>query len=680
MSRLRVGVDVGGTFTDIVIWDEGSERLHVLKTPSVPQDPAQGVVRGVQEALTAAGAEAREIAAFINGTTVAVNTIIQRNGAHVGLLITQGFRDVLELRRVRLPGAPSFEADKPVALVPRRLVREVGERLRADGSVLRPIPWDDVEQGLRELVQSGIEAVAICFLHSYRNAGHEAAVKAWIAERYPGLYVCTSSELWPQQREYERSLITVMNAYVGARMQTYFANIERRLGEMGVATPILSTKSNGGVMSAAAAARAPIQTLLSGPASGLIAALHLARQAGHSHVVTLDMGGTSTDVGVVAGGIPYSSENTVGDFPVVLPSVDVTSVGAGGGSILWVDEVGALRVGPDSAGSSPGPACYGLGGAAPTLTDCYVALGFIAPEDFLGGGFRLQPELAVEALARVGERLGLDPLTVADSALDLATATMYAELLPLLASHGADHKDFALMPYGGAGPTHAFLLAEEAGFEHVIVPATPGALCALGCIIADFRADFVRTVYAKLDGAETRLAATLTELGDEAHAWLDAEDIHSQDRHLVRSADVRYVGQSYELAVELAAGSPEAAIASIPERFAARYAEVYGYMQEGGYCEVVNLRVQAVGVTPAPDLRASGEVAGGAAPPQPVSQREVRYSGQRHQLSVYRRADLTPGQQLTGPAIVTQYDTTTFVPEGFQLRVDERLNLIGERI
>jgi N-methylhydantoinase A len=409
--------------------------------------------------------------------------------------------------------------------------------------------------------------------------------------------------------------------------------------------------------------------------------LHLARQTGHAHVVTLDMGGTSTDVGVVAGRIPYSTENTVGDFPVVLPSIDVTSVGAGGGSMLWVDEVGALRVGPDSAGSSPGPACYGLGGKAPTITDCYVALGFIAPQDFLGGGFRLRPDLAREALARVGERLGLDPLAVADSALEVATATMYAELLPLLASHGADHKDFALMPYGGAGPTHAFLLAEETGFEHVIVPATPGALCALGCILADFRADFVRTVYTRLDGAEARLAATFTELDNEAHAWLDAEDINAQDRHLVRSADVRYVGQSYELTVELASGSPEAAVASIPERFAARYLEVYGYAQEGGECEIVNLRVQAVGVTPAPDLRASTEAAEAAKRmPQSVSRREVRYGGRHHQLSVYRRADVGPGQRLAGPAIITQYDTTTFVPEGFQLRVDDRLNLMGERV
>jgi N-methylhydantoinase A len=677
VSRLRVGVDVGGTFTDIVLWDEESEHLHVFKTPSIPQDPAEGVVRGVQAALSSSNADAREIAAFINGTTVAVNTIIQRNGARVGLLITQGFRDVLELRRVRLPGAPSFEADKPVALVPRRLVREVGERLQADGSVLRPIPWDDVEQGLRELVQDGIEAVAICFLHAYRNADHEAAVKTWIAERYPNLYVCASSDLWPQQREYERSLITVMNAYVGARMQTYFANLEKLLGTMGVTTPVLSTKSNGGVMSAAAAGRAPIQTLLSGPASGLIAALNLAQQAGHSHIVTLDMGGTSTDVGVVAGRIPYSTENTVGEFPVVLPSVDVTSVGAGGGSLLWVDEVGALRVGPDSAGSFPGPACYGLGGTDPTITDCYVALGFIAPEDFLGGGFQLQPTLAWEALAQVGARLEMEPLAVAEAALDVATATMYAELLPLLASHGADRKDFALMPYGGAGPTHAFLLAEEAGFDHVIVPPAPGALCALGCILADFRADFVRTEYARLDGAEARLAATFARLDDEANAWLDAEDINPQHRHLVRSADVRYVGQSYELTVELAPGSPETAIASIPDRYAVRYADVYGYTHQGGHLEIVNLRVQAVGATPKPDL--GGSVAAAEGTPQPVRQREVRHGGQQRPIPIYRRADLAKGHRLSGPAIITQYDTTTFVPAGFRIRVDNRMNLIGER-
>ncbi|HEU5439905.1 MAG TPA: hydantoinase/oxoprolinase family protein [Ktedonobacterales bacterium] len=678
MARLRVGVDVGGTFTDIVVWDEESQRVHVLKTPSEPTEPAVGVARGVEAVLESAGAAAREITALINGTTVAVNTIIQRNGARVGLLVTQGFRDVLELRRVRLPGAPSFEADKPVALVPRRSVREVGERLRADGSVLRPIPWDDVEREVRALVADGVEAIAICFLHAYRNAEHEAVVKAWIAEHYPALYVCASTELWPQQREYERSLITVMNAYVGSRMQTYFAGLVERLAGLGVATPVLSTKSNGGVMSAVAAGRAPIQTLLSGPASGLIAALHLAQQAGHSHVVTFDMGGTSTDVGVVAGRIPYSTENTVGDFPVVLPSVDVTSIGAGGGSLLWVDEVGTLRVGPDSAGSAPGPACYGLGGTQPTITDCYVALGLIAPEDFLGGSFQLRPDLAREALGRVGAQLGLETLAVANAALDVATATMYAELLPLLASHGADRKDFALMPYGGAGPTHAFLLAEEAGFEHVIVPPSPGALCALGCILADFRADFVRTVYARLDGTEDRLTETFAALDDEAHAWLDDEEIAEHGRQLVRSADVRYVGQSYELTVELTPGSPAEAMASIPQRYAMRYAEVYGYMQGDAPLEIVNLRVQAVGATPKPELRAPGAESDETA--RPVSQREVRYGGAPRQIAVYRRADLAAGQQLNGPAIVTQYDTTTFVPAGFRLRVDDRLNLIGERV
>lgn len=679
MTQLRVGVDVGGTFTDIVVWDEETERLHVLKTPSVPQDPAAGVVRGVEAVLATAGAQAREIQALINGTTVAVNTIIQRDGARVGLVVTQGLRDVLELRRVRLPGAPSFEADKPVALVPRRRVAEVGERLRADGSVLRPIPWDDVERAVRALVEDGVEALAICFLHAYRNAEHEAAVKTWIAEHYPALYVCASSDLWPQQREYERSLITVMNAYVGARMQAYFAGLVERLAGIGISTPILSTKSNGGVMSADAAERSPIQTLLSGPASGLIAALHLARQAGHSHVVTLDMGGTSTDVGVVAGRIPYSTENTVGDFPVVLPSVDVTSIGAGGGSLLWVDEVGTLRVGPDSAGSSPGPACYGLGGTQPTITDCYVALGLIAPEDFLGGSFQLQPELAWTALEQVGERLGMKPIAVANAALDVATATMYAELLPLLASHGADRKDFALMPYGGAGPTHAFLLAEEAGFAHVIVPPAPGALCALGCILADFRADFVRTVYARLDGAEAHLAETFAALDDEAHAWLDAEHISARDRQLVRSADVRYVGQSYELTVELAPGSPEGAIASIPERYATRYAEVYGYTQIDAPLEIVNLRVQAVGATPKPEL--PPPAAAGVTAPRAVNTREVRYGdgGRPRQVPVYRRADLAADDHVAGPAIITQYDTTTFVPAGFRLRVDDRLNLIGER-
>lgn len=676
MSRLRVGVDVGGTFTDIVIWDQMQSQMHVHKVPSVKRDPAEGVISGVRAALHAAGATPDQVATFVNGTTVAVNTLIERSGAPAGLLVTRGFRDILELRRVRLPGAPSYEADKPRALVQRRHVKEVGERLRWDGVPLADLPWAEVEQALAELTAGGVEAVAVCFLHSYRNPAHEQAVKSWIAARYPGLYVCTSSEVWPQQREYERCLVTVVNAYVGSIMQTYFQGLQDRLQQAGVTSHVLSTKSNGGVMSARAAGEAPIQTLLSGPASGLIAALHLARLAGYPNVVTFDMGGTSTDVGVVPGQIPYSTENTVGDFPVVLPSVDVTSVGAGGGSMLWVDEVGSLRVGPRSAGSVPGPACYGQGGKVPTITDCYVALGLVAPDDFLGGSFRLQPDLALAALTELGRQLGVGPHAVAQAAVELATATMYAELLPLLAARGVDRKEFALMAFGGAGPTHAFLLAREAGFERIIVPPTPGALCALGCVLADFRADFVRTVYARYDHSIDRLVEQFSALEQEAGAWLAQEGVDMQQRLMTRTVDVRYQGQSYELTVDLAGGDAAAAVANIPAAFARDYAAVYGYVQEAAPLEVVNLRVQAVGITPKPAWEAPP--AASPEPLQPAGWREIHYSVRAELIPVYQRHTLRPGHTFTGPAIISQYDTTIFVPGGFRATVDGLLNVIGE--
>ena len=678
MARLRLGVDVGGTFTDITVWDEVAGRFHVVKVPSVPGDPAAGVVAGVTRALAEVDARPADIVTFVNGTTVAVNTVIERTGARVGLLVTRGFRDILELRRVRLDGAPSYEANTPEPLVRRKHVREIGERVGPDGRVLVEIPWDDVKRGVKELVTEGVDAVAICFVHSYRTPDHEAAVKAWIRREYPDLYVCASHEVWPQQREYERCAVTVLNAYVGSTVRSYFATLAEGLERCGVTAPLFSTKSNGGVMSVDAAGEAPGQTLLSGPASGVIAALHIARLAGLDRVVTLDIGGTSADVSIVPGEIPYSTENTVGGFPVILPSVDVTSVGAGGGSLLWVDETGSLRVGPQSAGSSPGPACYGLGGRNATITDCYVALGIIHERDFLGGSFPLHGDLATDALEALGARLGIGATEVAAAALDAATATMYAALLPLLAGHGVDQRDFALMAFGGAGPTHAFLLAREAGFGRVVIPPAPGALCALGCVLADFRADFVRTVYARYDETRDLLRAAFVQLDAEAAAWLARERIETADHLFARSADVRYCGQSYELIVPLPAGSAEAAVTALRSAFERRHEGVYGYAHPAAPLEVVNVRVQAVGLSRKPAWRAGSPRSGGA--PECIERRAIHYGEEPDGVPVHRRDALRAGDRLLGPAIITQYDTTVFLPSGFQVIVDGLLNLLGERI
>ena len=679
MPSYRVGVDVGGTFTDFVLMDESSGTFVNAKTPSRPEQPQQAILEGLRALLEREGITPSEVASFVSGTTLGLNTVIQRTGAPTGLLITRGFRDVLELRRVRLPGAPSFYAERPRPLIPRRHVREVDERILANGRVYRALDPREAVAAAGELRALGLSALAICFLHAYRNPDHERQAAEAIRAAFPDLYVVTSTEVWPQQREYERALVTAMSAHIGPRLRDYFARLESGLGELGLDCPSLSTKSNGGVMATRQAGAVPVETLLSGPAAGVIAAAHLGRLTGRRQLITFDMGGTSADIAVVDGEVGYSTESQIGDFPLILPAVDVTSIGAGGGSVAWADTAGVLKVGPRSAGAEPGPACYGRGGTEPTVTDAYVLSGLIDPDEFLGGQLRLSPERAERALAELGARLGLDPQATASGILRVATANMYAQFLPLMSQHGVDHRTFALLAYGGAGPTHAFLLAREVGIRTVVVPPSPGTLCALGCLLADLRADYVRTVYAELDEqALEPLAAHLAELEREATAWLDEERIPSPERTLLRAADVRYKGQSFEVAVTLPRGGP-AGLRELPALFHARHRAVYGYADEGGAVEVINLRVQAVGGVRKPERMAPmGAISDQQSAVSPVRRRRVMLDGSAVEATVYRRAELPVGVSLDGPAIVTQYDTTTFVPPGYRFSVDEWLNLVGE--
>jgi N-methylhydantoinase A len=682
VARYRVGVDVGGTFTDFVLMDETSGTFVNAKTPSQPGAPERAILEGLRALLEREGIGPGELSSFINGTTLGVNTIIQRSGAPTGLLITEGFRDVLELRRVRLPGAPSFYTERPRPLIPRRHVREVHERILTNGRVYRPLDPEEAVRAAGELRALGLGALAICFLHAYRNPEHERRAAGAIREAFPDLYVATSSEVWPQQREYERALVTAMSAHIGPRLHDYFARLESELTELGLDCPIRSTKSNGGVMAARQAAGAPVETLLSGPAAGVIAAAHLGRLTGRDRLIAFDMGGTSADISVVDRGVAYSTESQIGDFPLIVPAVDVTSIGAGGGSIAWADAAGVLKVGPQSAGADPGPACYGRGGTEPTVTDAYVLSGLIDPDEFLGGELRLSREQAEQALTQLGRRLGLDPQATASGILRVATANMYAQFLPLIAQHGVDHRTFALLAYGGAGPTHAFLLAREAGIRTVVVPPSPGTLCALGCLLADLRADYVRTVYAELEGsALDELAAHLAELEAQADAWLREERIPTAERALVRSADVRYKGQSFEVAVRLPDGGM-AGLRELPELFHARHRAVYGYADESGALEIINLRVQAVGGVRKPERLAPREASPGEGHQlsdiSPTRHRPAVLDGVTMQAAVYRRAELPMGMSLEGPTIVTQYDTTTFVPPGYRVSVDDWLNLIGE--
>jgi len=667
----RIGCDVGGTFTDFVLAENDGSLRH-LKVPSTPASPAEAVLAGLRDL----NADTRSVDAFIHGTTLAVNTIIQRAGARTGLLVTRGFRDILELARLRLSDPTNYFIEKPVPLVARHLVAEIDERMLATGRPYLVVDESQVIAEARRLVEDGAEALAICFMHSYRNADHERRALDAVRHAFPDLYTCASSAIWPQQNEYERCLVTVMNAYVGQRMVVYFGKLEADARELGITCGIFSTRSNGGIMTVRSAAVTPVSTLLSGPASGVMGALHVAAGADEHRIVTLDMGGTSADVSVIDRAPSYATDSQVGGLPVIMPAIDISSIGAGGGSIAWTDSGGALKVGPRSAGSDPGPACYRRGGVEPTVTDAYVELGLVDPDEFLGGALHLDPAPAHDALERLGRQLALDAIETATGIVAVATANMYAQFMPLMAGRGVDPRDFTLVAYGGAGPTHAFLLAREVGITTVLVPLSPGTLCALGCLVMDLRNDFVASVGRGLEEVSPdELERTYRAIEERAAAWLADERADVLSQSLVRTGDMRYRGQSSELAVILPAAIDTGALGEIRRRFEEMYLRTYGFHDAAAPVEIVNARVTVIGATRRPtDVIPQAD--SGPAMPQ-IRSRRVRHDGRWIEVGVYRRSDLGPGAKFPGPAIVEQYDTTVFVTPEFDFEIDRKGNLIG---
>jgi N-methylhydantoinase A len=681
MTSLRVGVDIGGTFTDFALLDEDTGRVRTLKYPSDRERPAAPVLGGLETMLAGDGPRPA-IGHFSHGTTLAVNTLLEHDGARTALLVTRGLRDLLYIGRHRLPDIFNFFTAMPRQLVRRAHVVEVDERVLADGSVARPVSPETLDAITAEVAALRVDAIAVAFLHSYRNHANEQAVRAHLAETLPGLFVSLSSEIWPQMREYERALVTVMNAYVGRRMQGYFGDLEAGLSSrFALDSPVLSTKSNGGVMTVTEAAARPTETLMSGPASGVIGAAFVAAAAGSSKVVTLDMGGTSTDVSIVDGEARYSTENQVGPFPVIMPAVDVTSIGAGGGSIASLDGFGVLKVGPESAGARPGPAAYGLGGDRPTLTDAFVCLGIIAEGPIADGRVEIRRDRAEAAVGGLARALGAGLEETAENIVRIATSQIYATLVPLLARKGVDYHDFALLPFGGAGPMHGLLVARDIGFRRAIVPAHPGVLCAVGALVADMRRDFVRTVHRSfpVGGGEDVLAAMREVFGAleaEGAAWLAAQGVASGRRRFRRVAEMRYGGQSFEIAVELGPDDLAAGAAALTERFHREYARTYGEAGAGSVIEVRDLRVTAVGATPKP--RFDGAAGAPAAAPRAAETREIFHDGRRQPALFIERAAIGPERRVAGPAVISQYDTTTFVPAGYEARVDRFGNLIAE--
>ncbi|MBU8543401.1 MULTISPECIES: hydantoinase/oxoprolinase family protein [Roseomonadaceae] len=675
---MRIGIDVGGTFTDFVL-SGAPGGLVFHKEPSTPADPSAAVESGLVAVVAKAGLAMGDVTLVVHGTTLGLNAIIQRRGGPIGLVTSPGNTDVLEVARCRMPNSVDFHLTKEAALVPRNLCFAIPARLMVDGTVLmRPEPadYDRVAGSLRA---AGVATVAVMLLHSYLHPALEAEVARELAARLPGVAISASAQIWPESREYERALVAVLNGFIAPLMQGYFSRLESRLAARGLTAPISITTSNGGSVGLRSAGERPIETVLSGPASGVVAAAQAAAGTRFTQLITLDMGGTSSDIALTKAGEPeYTTRTTVGDFPLVMPVVNVSAIGAGGGSILWVDPQGVLKVGPRSAGAAPGPVCYGRGGTEPTVTDCYLAIGWIDPDAFLGGRMRLDRAAAEAALLPLAARLGFTgadaPARVAEAALAVATAAMATELAKGLAQRGEDASQFALMPFGGAGPTHANLLAEAARLPAVLVPPAPSTFCALGAILADVKRDFVRSLRLRLgaEGAMARLRAALSALSAEATNWLAGEGTMLAGHILSATTEMRYAGQSFELTVDWTAEAfDDPTPDMLAELFHRVHEGVYGFRDTASAVELTSLRVRVTGRMAPVELPAAPMLPS-AAPP---GTRRVFRAGSWRDVPVWRREALGFGAEVAGPAILEQEDSTLVLLPGWVLRADRQGNL-----
>ncbi len=681
MSGWRVGVDSGGTFTDICMVEESTGELKVWKVPSTPDDPSRAIAAGVVEGLReAANVDPSATIYFGHGTTVATNALIQHRGVKTGLVTTDGFRDLLEIGRQRRPHLYDLQCDKPPVLVTRDLRLEVPERLRHDGRIERPLDEDAVRRAARRLREANVKAVAVCFLYSYIDPRHEVRARDILAEELPGVFITTSHEVAPEFREFERFSTAVVNAYLGPVLATYVEKLGPRLDAAGVKGPRHITQSNGGVMSLATARDNAVRTVLSGPATGIVGALRVGALSGHNNLITFDMGGTSTDVSLIEGGRPkLAAEMEVHGYPLKTPMLDIHTVGAGGGSIAYIDAGGHMKVGPRSAGSVPGPVCYGLGNDEPTVTDANVVLQVLNPRHLLGGRMAIDQKKAKASIDRLAESLGLDPMATAQGIISVVTANMAKAIRVISVQRGYDPRDYTLVAFGGAGPLHSSRLARELDMRRILVPRNPGILCALGLLLTDLMTNYAQTRLMPLDGAAP--AATrevFASLEQRAAAWFADEGIGPEGRRLRRTVDMRYAGQNYELSIPYDEHlTPDALIAALRSGFEKAHRQMYGYIAPEEPIQIVTCRIEATGLVRPAELRAHPEAISPVAEAI-VDRRDVWLpeAGAFVECPVYDREHLGPGHVIEGPAIVEQMDATTLILPGQRGEVDPYLNIL----
>jgi N-methylhydantoinase A len=676
----RIGVDVGGTFTDLTLLDDRDGAVRFFKVPSTPRDPSEAIEDGLRQMIAIFGVAPDQVAWLGHGTTVATNIVIERSGARTGLITTRGFRDVLELGRQSRPSIYDYRVQKPPVLVPRDRRVEVTERVGPDGSVLVPLDEASLRAAAEAMREAKVESVAICFLHAYRTPEHEERAREVVAALLPDAFISVSSRILPEFREFERMSTTVVNAFVGPRMGRYLEALRGRVRAIGIPSEPYTIHSNGGLMSVAAVRDCPVRTCVSGPAAGVVGAAAIGVAAGLPNLVTFDVGGTSTDVSLVDDGRPlYTSARLVAGYPVKTPMIDIHVIGAGGGSIARLDDAGGLKVGPLSAGADPGPVAYGRGGTEPTITDANLVMGRLEAGTLLGGRMTLDPEAARAVIAeRIARPLRLSVEDAAHGIIQIANAGMSRAIRSVSVEKGFDIARFALAAFGGAGPLHAAEVAVECAIPRVLVPREPGTLCARGMLLTDLSADHVRSHFADAGAVSWRAILDLfAAMEAEGEAWLVREGVAPADRLFRRGLDARYRGQNFEVKVACDGLGPDD-LAVLGERFHAAHVQEYGYAIPDRAIEFVSARVQAVGRVPkAPHARITG---GASLESARIGRRAVYLDPARGWASsdVFDRDTLPIGVPIAGPAVINDMSATTLLLPGQTATIDPFGNIIIE--
>jgi N-methylhydantoinase A len=668
---LWIGVDLGGSFTDVVLYDATSGSLRVEKTPSTPEDGSIGIAAGIARLSV----DLAEVVKFAHATTLATNTMLEYKGARTAVLTTRGFRDVLEVGRGNRTKMYDITATRPRPLVPRSRVKEVDERTLFDGTVLASVDTGQLEAIAAELEAEGIEALAVCFLHSYANPANERVAKLWLGKRLPGILVATSADVLPEIREYERFATATANIYIAPRMQRYLQTLKQRLAEGGYAGEVSIMASNGGAWPLERMAESPVNSVLSGPAAGVIGATELGALIGETNLITCDMGGTSTDTCLISqGAFAMTTDGRIGQLPIRMTQIDINSIGAGAGSLAWLAAGNFLNVGPESAGAVPGPACYGRGGTEPTVTDANVLLGRLGTTEKLGGEITLDRDAAERALAGLAAKVGIETLALAEGIIDLAVAKMTASVKEISVMRGFDPREFALFAYGGAGPLHAAMVADQLGCRKVLVPPLPGVFSALGLLMADTRHDFVRTRLMSLSQTTfPELLDDVEQLRDAARHSLTALGFAEDRIRFFTTLDMRYEGQAFELSVLM----PEHldSLETVFTTFQEAYERRYAYRADDP-AEIVNVRMAGYGLTRKPSLAALRPASTGKVPDK---RRSVVFSGDTLDTLIVDRESMAAEATIHGPAVIEEIGSTTVVPPGFRASVHETGLLAIER-